>query len=659
MEGDDMASKTSRTDSFKGLTWDNLEQWAGSRVLSRGQSYQRNGRVKDLVETQDGGLIAWVLGGNEYATRVDFDHGKLISTCTCPYGGACKHAMAVVLEYLDRLKKNLEVPLISKKDERLELLEDFSDEDDWDEEEDDDEEKEEGDEQETSFSPSRKAARQATRSLKDFLEGQSREQLIVLVEELAGKYSAVQEDLQHRQDLSKGSVQKIVTSIRKEIRQLSSEPAWRNHWNDEGHIPDYSRVKDRLESLLGNGHPDEVVTLGKELLEAGIEQVGMSHDEGETGNEISSCLEVVFQALLQSSLPPVEQMLWVIEAELQDEYELCYGSESFWKKKQEASDWSAVADILIERLNHVQPVKGEDSFSRSYRRDSLSNWIIRALENSGRHGEIIPLCEQEAVRTGSYERLVKVLMEAKRFGEAEEWIHKGIKATQKELPGIAKHLRDTLRGMREKEGSWPKVAAFRVDDFLVSPSLEAFKEMRKAAEKARVWPAVRSAALLYLEKGKFPQADPSWPLPDAGVTEKAEIRKRDFPMASELIDIAIAEKRTDDVLRWYDYQKSKKKGIWGWDNDQDTNVAEAVANRYPDRSVAIWKDLAERQIALTKPNAYETAAGYLRSIRDLFRKLKREYEWKDYASQLRQANTRKSRFVQILDRLDSRPIIIT
>ena len=58
--------------------------------------------------------------------------------------------------------------------------------------------------------------------------------------------------------------------------------------------------------------------------------------KGTPGMEISSCLDVVFQALPQSSLSPVEQMLWVIDAELEDEYELCYGSESFWKKKRQS-----------------------------------------------------------------------------------------------------------------------------------------------------------------------------------------------------------------------------------------------------------------------------------------------------------------------------------
>jgi uncharacterized Zn finger protein len=250
-------------------------------------------------------------------------------------------------------------------------------------------------------------------------------------------------------------------------------------------------------------------------------------------------------------------------------------------------------------------------------------------------------------------------MKARRFEEAEQWIHKGIKATQKELPGIAKQLRDSLREMREKEGNWFKVAAFRVDDFLGSPSLAAFDEMRKVSEKAKVWPDVRKAALRYLETGKLPQTEPSWPLPEAGVRKETAYSHEKAPMIHTLIDIAIDEKRPDDVLRWYDGPKAKRENYWGWDGYQEVSIAEAVADHYPDRALAIWKDLAERQIALTKPSAYETAAGYLRSIRDLLRKLSREYEWKDYVSRLRQANIRKSRFVETLDRLDSRPIIKT
>jgi uncharacterized Zn finger protein len=657
-----MALKKSKADFFKELSWDDLQEWAGNKILSRGQSYQRNHRVQELAQAKSGELIAWVQGEKRYATQVDSKRGELISTCTCPYGGTCKHAVAVVLEYLDFLKKNAEVPKIGEQDKRLLLVNKIADEDEEGDERDewDDEEDEEHEEElDIDGTPPKRRLKSTPDALKGFLKYQTKEALISLLEDLAGKHSIIREDLQDRLDLSKGSVKRLVAAVRKEIHELSSEPAWRNHWNDEGYVPDYSRVKDRLESLLSKGHAAEVVILGKELLEAGTEQVEMSHDDGETGNEISSCLEVVLRALPQSSLSPVEQMLWVIDAELEDEYDLCYGSESFWKKKWKASDWSAVADILIERLNTLKTEKGEDGFSRDYRRDGLTNWIIRAFENSDRHEEIIPLCEQEAVKTRSYERLVNALITAKRFEEAEQWIHKGIQATQKDLPGIAKHLRGTLREMREKEGNWLKVAAFRVDDFLHAPSLEAFKEMRKASERAKVWPAVRSAALLYLETGKLPQTNPSWPLPEAGVTEKAEIRKSDFPITTVLIDIAIAEKRPEEVLRWYDNRKSKKDDFWSWHGYREDHIAGAIADQYPDRALTLWKGLAEREIAQTKPSAYETASGYLRKVREWLKKLKREPEWKDYLSKLRQANLRKRNFIEILDRLDNRPIIKT
>ena len=132
-----MKRETLKKDLFERLSWHDLEQWAGSRVLSRGQGYHRDHRVQEFAQTQTGGIVAWVQGGQRYATEVDFENGELISICTCPYGNNCKHAVAVVLEYLDHLKKNREVPQITGQDQRVALLQGFADEEDR---EDDDEE---------------------------------------------------------------------------------------------------------------------------------------------------------------------------------------------------------------------------------------------------------------------------------------------------------------------------------------------------------------------------------------------------------------------------------------------------------------------------------------------------------------------------------------
>jgi uncharacterized Zn finger protein len=142
-----------------------------------------------------------------------------------------------------------------------------------------------------------------------FLGRQSKAQLIALISDLIERFPVVRETLQDLYDLSRGTVGKMVVAVRKEIHELSAKPGWRNYWNGEGFIPDYSRVKDRLEALLARGYADEVVALGKELLEVSTQQVQMSDDEGETAGEISSCLGVVFRALTQSTLPPAEQML--------------------------------------------------------------------------------------------------------------------------------------------------------------------------------------------------------------------------------------------------------------------------------------------------------------------------------------------------------------
>ncbi len=48
-------------------------------------------------------------------------------------------------------------------------------------------------------------------NLKGFLEEQTKEQLIALLKDLSERYPSVREDLQDRQNLSKGSVKRLVS----------------------------------------------------------------------------------------------------------------------------------------------------------------------------------------------------------------------------------------------------------------------------------------------------------------------------------------------------------------------------------------------------------------------------------------------------------------
>ncbi|HEY7495353.1 MAG TPA: hypothetical protein VIH59_30135 [Candidatus Tectomicrobia bacterium] len=475
---------------------------------------------------------------------------------------------------------------------------------------------------------------------------------------------AVREALQDRCELATGDVARLVQTVRRDISELSAEPGWGNHWDDEGAIPDYSRVRERLEALLAQGHADEVVTLGEELLEAGTQQVEMSQDEGETAEQIAACMAVVFRALAQSSRSPVEQMLWAIDAEFEDEYDLCQGTDTFWEQERAVADWHALAEQLAQRLRpHASPRRA-DSPGDHYR-DQLVDWLIYALERAGRHNEVLPLCEREVEWTGNYLRLVERLKAAERWEDAERWIRKGIEATHQRWPGLAEPLRTALRELRERANDWSSVAALRAEDFFRQPTLHTFQALQQASERTGVWPAVRVAAMHYLETGELPQAarrprqgQPSvvWPLPATGMPADTT---RDFrpqpPMIDTLMAIAITEQCPDEVLHWYDQRRPTPS--WGWREVSDDRVAEAVADTYPDRALTIWKRLAEAEIARTDTRAYETAAGYLRKAHRLLEGLGRTAEWHSYLTTLRQTNARKRRLLEILDHLEDRRIV--
>ena len=145
--------KTSSNARWTVLTWDDLDRWAGSRSVAHGRTYQRGGRVKDLRISSDSALLATVVGGKRYAATVALSTGRkqpsLASVCTCPVGASgCKHAVAVVADYLQAIAQGRAIPVADEDDPRwAELESDQTDlDDDWDEDEDDEDPWEDDDE---------------------------------------------------------------------------------------------------------------------------------------------------------------------------------------------------------------------------------------------------------------------------------------------------------------------------------------------------------------------------------------------------------------------------------------------------------------------------------------------------------------------------------
>ncbi len=638
--------------NFNNITWSDLESWAGSKIVSRGRSYQRSKYVSNLAITGSGELVAWVEGSTTYATKVSIYNGEILSACTCPYHSACKHAVAVILEYLECLEKGVKVSKAGKKDERFNLIsQDIDDENNEDDIFDD----------EVHYVNMASTGHRITSpetKLENFLKKQSNNELIKLITDIMDQHDEVREELEFKVCLKTASSTSLAKTVEQEIKEVTSEPAWWSYRENRGYIPDYSRVRAGLQRLLDEKMNDEVLKLGDKLFSLGSMQVEQSHDEGDTVEEIAGCMLIIFKALLYSPLPDLEKMERAIDFELRDEYGLCTGLEEFWKQKFNKKEWSALADRLLDRLHGMIREKEGKTFPRDYRRDRITDEIIRALENAGQQEEVITLCLKEAEMTSSYGRLVKHLRKAGRSEEAEEWIRRGIAATSDELPGIARNLKEELLDMRCGKKDWDFVAAILADDFFKSPGLDAFKELKKAAEKAHAWETVRKAALHFLEAGKRPRQNRNdWPLPDTGI-EKSEKRSAgDYPFIPVLIDIAIYEKRIADVLKWFNSYKKKQQG-WSRD-DLENRVAGAIAHKHPDKAIRIWKEIAERHVSQTGVNYYIDGAKYLRKVKSTMIKNGEAAEWDMYLQKLKEANRRKRRLLEILDSLSEKPIIQT
>jgi uncharacterized Zn finger protein len=709
------------------LTWDDLENWAGSRAVSRGRTYQRGGHVSDLKISADGDLLATVVGGDRYATTVSLKSGtkgrSLDSACTCPVGISCKHAVATVAQYLQAIADGKQVPLASEDDPRWDKLEaggDWDDDDDdgdddqsWDDDEDeDDDEEEEVPVKKARASRPKSPAKGSAASWDDKIERHIRDktqgELADLVWSLTRRFPEIYQEFRERIALQSGDVAQLLAEARREIRQVTSEPAWTNHWNDEGHIPDYSPIRHRFERLLELGHADEVVSLGREFIEKGLRQVNEAHDdEGEIAQGFADCLPVIFQAVMQSSLSPAERLLLAIDTLMADDFDTVDEAtnpvlDATWKPE----DWSSVADTLAGRLKSVSAggsLKNFGSIS-DYKRDSLTRWIAEALQEAGRVEEVTKLYESEAKVTGSYERLVNHLLHAGLLEDAERWAREGIAATSEKLPGISGQLAEKLCEFARKRKQWDVVAAHAATKFFDRPGLSSFDELIKAAKQAGVEALVREAALRFLETGVGPfqatsppkavtpahsrslakkkspatppkapdsgasgrrlKVDPAWPLPMPDYLIPLIDRRPAYdpgprPHLDVLLEMAIAAKDPDEVLRWFDKMRKEpqRPAYYYSAMSYADRVADAVSASHPERTLEIYTAALNAQLPQAHPSAYENAAGYLRKLRPVYKALGRAAEWNALVASIRDKYRNRPRFMEILDRLDGKTIL--
>ncbi len=631
---------------LQGLTHDDLLEWAGSKTFERGRNYVS--RVAQLSRTEDDGLAAWVSGTRRYATWVSRDSdGEFDYECTCPYDwGPCKHAVAVLFKAAEQIKKKQKIPFLdAQSDLYLTLFEGLEA---WEESLEDIE-----DQDVSSLSSNLDKGKNRVEQI---LAQKSREELLTLLVDLADRHPAVKSSIEEAEQMARGDVNKIVRSLRSEVGDLTAEPAYYNPWDDEESPPDFSHVRERLQELLKYGHAEAVIQVGEDLWKQGRELVEMSHDDGETGMEISECMDIVLKALLESHLTPPQQILWIIGKILEDDYDLLRGSEKILNNPDYTADqWRDVAVELNSRLQTLPKPKPDD-YSGIHQRREMVDWLIQAYQSGDQPEKIIPLLENEVQYCQNYTTLVDALLAAGELENARKWCVRGFNKTVKRAPGIAAELQERLREMAREEEDFRLVAAYRADDFFYRPGRQTYLDLRKASQSINKWPIIRNLVLNFLQTGVRPdlgeKRDRTWPLPEPEVQRPQDQSKHvpnRFPDIRLLMDIAILEERHDDVVSLY--KELRKKEHWH-DGSTDNSVAQAVAGSHPHVALRIWEKIVDNLIAQVKPRAYHEAAVYLRRMRAVYEQTGSIEKWRKYIHKLRVTHKAKRRLMEVLDNLE-------
>lgn len=612
---------------FHALTWQDIENWSGGAVLDRGK--RSLDQVTYLALAPNDQLVAKVEGHKRYLTEVWLDHGNLHSRCSCPYLGTCKHAVAVVLKYLENIKSGQPVLEISPE-EFAAFIEVHEPVDRTD------------DEINRSIDPEIVRAALAAIPAEDLVEWAAN-----AIADHAELWSTLPHDLQltvatpEKQEVS----EKTIARLRHQIRLVAEQRFYRNDWDygyeNDDDMPDYWPIQQEFGNLLDAGQTDILIELGKELFFLGSAQIEESYDDGQIADELAECMKLVVEAMQKSGKSAAHRIIDFWDLEIEDSCSLLYNiALPIEEGEMNQKDWVQVAEEFKRRLEPPEHQKADD-WMTVHRRNRFLKRAVEAFANAKENKQAIELLIADLPHCQNHVQLVDFLLKIGDNDLAGQWAVEGLRQTVDNQYHDSIRLAEQLREVEIRKENWPMVVAIEIEFFLKDPVLGTYQRVREACVKTEHWDQVRPMLLNYAQTGDSVYSDANWPLPDTDVRfPKSEYQ--DFPCWNTLVAIALDEKNLDDAVRHYREAPPNQMHV-------SSELAIAVAKTHPDVAVEIWKDEAESLINTVQVSAYREAMHPLSKMEKLLKELDREDDYQAYIAELRKHHKLKRKLMEQLN----------
>jgi tetratricopeptide (TPR) repeat protein len=283
-----------------------------------------------------------------------------------------------------------------------------------------------------------------------------------------------------------------------------------------------------------------------------------------------------------------EQWAW-IEARLQQELE-------------RADEWtrSSLVRFMTRRREMTGRKEEADAFLMKYGTPQQRAFLLVRL---GRVGEAIRIAEEHFTNLpGLVIQFADALVEA-RHGDAAVAYMRGQMSNDRH----AWHYRPWLARHFQEHGNQQAALNLWQREFESRPSLQTYQTLRELATELGTWEKLRWDLLNLLDPSRH-----------AALLVDIALEERDVDRA---LEIARQSGRSIDRMRW-------------------ERLAQAAETDRPHDTLGIYRRLAEQAIAIRGRENYRVAAGYLRHVRDLCKKLDATAEWEAYLTRLRQEHRR-------------------
>jgi len=590
------------------LDRDAIEELAGSVFYERGLEYQKQGRVGPITESDDA-IEATVSGERPYVVSLSVLLDQIAFDCTCPMGetGAfCKHCVALSLAWVDAsLPHPAEAPKATRS------------------------------RQEVRWDP---ASPDSVDIVRPFLEDLDRDALIDLVAEEMARDEELATHLHMRAAVASALPEGAGT-----MRRALDSATHFHDFLDYREVPTFAGnvgdVADAIEEMIAAGHSEVVIDLterGLRRLEAAIEYADDS--DGYIGDLLRRFEDIHLTACRVARPDTLALAQRLFTWELRGDYDVFHGAAARY------------ADVLgqeglaeYRRLAEVEWAKVPSRGPGDARRDHGDYRVTHIMESlaraSGDVDEQVAVMSRDLSYAYHYLQIAELCRDQGRDDDALDWAEQGVHAFPK---GTDVRLREFLAEEYLRRSRDDEAMALIWAQLLDQPGLEAYKRLKRYADRIEAWEAWRTRAL---EEVRRWIADAmAAPPPVGGEWQQRRQKRFDSYGPSDgtaLVRILAWEGELDDA--WLEARRL------GCDRPALLELATQSAGSRPGDALKVYQDEVEAVLQTTDKRAYAAAVGLLKRIRKLMAGLERSDEFRTYAAAVRAANVRRPNFLAAFD----------